>query len=138
MPRQGGDLPTIFYYGTKFDGLVWHFRADPRLLDRDDYTLIPDDDVIIKARDTINRFFGTVVEHDPTVAPPAMAVNSYPEDTALGFQSSSMFSRSLAIWPCNTFRRINSEERKSMSLKFIRFRPAIRFLIDWARSTTGW
>jgi len=53
-PFQDGDLPTIFDYGTKFDSLVRHFKADPGLLDRYDYILIPDDDVIMEARD-INR-----------------------------------------------------------------------------------
>jgi hypothetical protein len=57
----------------------------------------------------------------------SMNRNFYPESAAADFQSSSLVSRLLAIWPCSTFRRISSEERKSASLKFIRFRPAIKF-----------
>ncbi|MFT3691044.1 DUF707 domain-containing protein [Paenirhodobacter sp.] len=73
---QDGDLPTVFDYGTKWDSIARHLRARPELLDRYDYVMLPDDDVRIGAGD-INRLFEIAVEHDLTIAQPAMTADSY-------------------------------------------------------------
>jgi hypothetical protein len=121
-PFQDGDLPTIFDYGTKFDSLVRHFKADPGLLDRYDYILIPDDDVIMEARD-INRFFEIVVEHDLTVAQPAMAMESY-------------FSHHMLL-QCPQFklRYSNFVESMAFCMKTSHFK---RILPIWEIFKTGW
>ncbi|BCK75405.1 fucolectin tachylectin-4 pentraxin-1 [Acetobacter aceti NRIC 0242] len=71
-----GDLPTVFDYGTKWDSIARHFKANPELLDRYDYIMLPDDDLRMKSAD-ISRLFDIAVEHDLTMAQPAMTHDSY-------------------------------------------------------------
>lgn len=73
---QDGDLPPVFDYGTKWDSIARHFRANPELLDRYEYIMLPDDDVLMEAAD-INRLFEIAVEYDLTMAQPAMTIESY-------------------------------------------------------------
>ncbi|MFS3135928.1 DUF707 domain-containing protein [Gluconacetobacter sacchari] len=73
---QDGDLPPVFDYGTKWDSIARHFRANPDLLDRYEYVMLPDDDLLMAAGD-INRLFDIAVEHDLTMAQPAMTIESY-------------------------------------------------------------
>ncbi|MFC3057613.1 DUF707 domain-containing protein [Paenirhodobacter populi] len=70
------DLPTVFDHGTKWDSIARHFRARPELLDRYDYIMLPDDDLLMKAGD-INRLFEIAVAYDLTIAQPAMTPESY-------------------------------------------------------------
>ncbi len=70
------DLPTIFDYGTKWDSIARHFGAFPELLDRYEYVMFPDDDLLLKTGD-INRLFEIAVENDLTIAQPAMTIDSY-------------------------------------------------------------
>ncbi len=70
------DLPTVFDHGTKWDSIARHFRARPDLLDRYDYIMLPDDDLLMRAGD-INRLFQIVVDHDLTIAQPALTPESY-------------------------------------------------------------
>ncbi|MDI7862354.1 DUF707 domain-containing protein [Rhizobiaceae bacterium n13] len=73
---RDGDLPTVFDNGTKWDSIARHFRAHPDLFDRYDYIMLPDDDLLMKAAD-INRLFEIAVEHDLTMAQPALTLESY-------------------------------------------------------------
>jgi hypothetical protein len=70
------DLPTVVDQGTKWDSLARHFRAHPELLDRYDYVMLPDDDLLMTARG-INRIFEMAVAHDLTIAQPAMSMDSF-------------------------------------------------------------
>ncbi len=70
------DLPTVFDYGTKWDSIARHLRARPELLEQYDYIMLPDDDVLMQPGD-INRLFAIAVEHDLTIAQPAMTTASY-------------------------------------------------------------
>ncbi|GGD87246.1 hypothetical protein GCM10011390_02440 [Aureimonas endophytica] len=73
---QNGDLPPVIDRGTKWDSLVRHFRAYPELLDRYDYVMLPDDDLMMDVR-TINRIFEIVVQYDLTMAQPSLSYESY-------------------------------------------------------------
>ncbi|UST56342.1 DUF707 domain-containing protein (plasmid) [Comamonadaceae bacterium OTU4NAUVB1] len=70
------DLPTVVDQGTKWDSLARHFRAHPELLERYDYVMLPDDDLLMDARG-INRIFEMAVAHDLTIAQPAMSMDSF-------------------------------------------------------------
>jgi hypothetical protein len=70
------DLPTVVDQGTKWDSLARHFRANPELLERYDYVMLPDDDLLMTAGG-INRIFELAVEHDLTMAQPAMSMDSF-------------------------------------------------------------
>ena len=70
------DLPTVIDQGTKWDSLARHFRAHPELLDRYDYVMLPDDDLMMTASG-INRIFEVAVAHDLTIAQPAMSMDSF-------------------------------------------------------------
>lgn len=73
---QDGDLPPVIDRGTKWDSIVRHFRTRPELLDRYDYVMLPDDDLLMRASD-INRFFEIVAAEDLWVAQPSLAPESY-------------------------------------------------------------
>ena len=51
-------------------------------------------------------------------------------DGQICFHSRFSLRRPLSIWSCRTLRRIRPDDRKSLSLKFMAFRPAMRFWID--------
>jgi hypothetical protein len=70
------DLPTVIDQGTKWDSLARHFRANPELLDRYEYVMLPDDDLLMTAPD-INRIFEITAAHDFTMAQPAMSMDSF-------------------------------------------------------------
>ena len=70
------DLPTVIDQGTKWDSLARHFRANPELLDRYEYVMLPDDDLLMAASG-INRIFEVAVTHDLTIAQPAMSMDSF-------------------------------------------------------------
>ncbi|MEI4473670.1 hypothetical protein [Frigidibacter sp. MR17.24] len=70
------DLPTVFDHGTKWDSIVRHFRADPGLLERYDYVMLPDDDVLMTTAG-IDRLFAIAVEHALVMAQPALTLESY-------------------------------------------------------------
>ena len=70
------DLPTVIDQGTKWDSLARHFRANPELLDRYDYVMLPDDDLLMTAGD-INRIFEITAANDFTIAQPAMSMDSF-------------------------------------------------------------
>lgn len=73
---QDGDLPPVFDKGMKWDRIARHFMDAPELLDRYDYIMLPDDDLVMEARD-INRLFEIMVEHDLTLGQPALSLDSY-------------------------------------------------------------
>ncbi|RYG15756.1 DUF707 domain-containing protein, partial [bacterium] len=73
---QNGDLPPVLDRGTKWDSLVRHFRSQPELLDRYDYVMLPDDDLLMDVA-SINRMFEIVVENDLTMAQPSLSYDSY-------------------------------------------------------------
>lgn len=73
---QDGDLPTVFDYGTKWDSIARHFKAHPDLLDRYDYIMLPDDDLLLEPFG-INRLFEIAEQYDLTMAQPAMSIESY-------------------------------------------------------------
>ncbi|PXW98823.1 uncharacterized protein DUF707 [Sphaerotilus hippei] len=73
---QDGDLPPVIDRGTKWDSIARHFNAQPELLDRYEYVMLPDDDLLMTARD-INRLFDIVVENGLTMAQPALSIESY-------------------------------------------------------------
>ncbi len=70
------DLPTVIDQGTKWDSLARHFRANPELLERYEYVMLPDDDLLMTASG-INRIFEVAVEQDLTIAQPAMSIDSF-------------------------------------------------------------
>lgn len=70
------DLPTVVDQGTKLDSIARHFRARPELLERYDYVLLPDDDLLMSVHG-INRLFEIMREHDLTMAQPSLTPDSY-------------------------------------------------------------
>jgi len=71
-----GDLPTVVDQGTKWDSLVRHFRAHPEILDRYDYVMLADDDVLMKGQD-INRLFEMSAAHGLMVSQFALSRDSW-------------------------------------------------------------
>jgi len=73
---RDSDLPAVFDKGPKWDAMARHFMNAPELLDQYDYVMLPDDDLIMEARD-INRLFEIMVEHDLILGQPALTPQSY-------------------------------------------------------------
>lgn len=70
------DLPTVVDQGTKLDSIARHFRAHPQLLERYDYILLPDDDLLMSVAG-INRLFAIMREYDLSIAQPSLTLDSY-------------------------------------------------------------
>jgi hypothetical protein len=75
--RNDGDLPLSIDRGTKWDSVLRYFRANPNLLDKYDYVMFPDDDVLFESSMSLDRFFDVCHEFDLFVAQPACTVESY-------------------------------------------------------------
>ena len=79
MARVGddGDLPLSIDRGTKWDSVLRYFSANPHLLNKYDYVMIPDDDVLFKSSMSLDRFFDICHEFDLFIAQPACTMESY-------------------------------------------------------------
>ena len=75
--RDDGDLPLSIDRGTKWDSVLRYFTANPQLLDRYDYIMFPDDDVLFESSMSLDRFFDICHEFDLTIAQPACTSESY-------------------------------------------------------------
>ncbi len=80
--RDDGDLPLSIDRGTKWDSVLRYFTANPHLLEKYDYIMFPDDDILFESSESLDRFFDICREHDLFVAQPACTVESY----SLSFQ----------------------------------------------------
>jgi hypothetical protein len=71
-----GDFPVHVDPGVKWGCIGRFFAEHPELLDRYDYVLFPDDDLLFDAG-SISRIFTICREHDLKIAQPALRLSSY-------------------------------------------------------------
>ena len=71
-----GDLPTLVDQGTKWDSMVRLFRDQPELLERYDYVMLADDDLLMKGED-INRLFELSSAHGLSVSQFSLSRDSW-------------------------------------------------------------
>lgn len=70
------DLPTVVDQGTKWDSMVRHFQARPELLDRYEYIMLADDDLLMRAED-INEMFERSVQHKLVISQLSLSRDSW-------------------------------------------------------------
>lgn len=71
-----GDLPLSFDMGTKWDSICRYFRENPDLLDRYDYIMFPDDDLLFDPGN-VTRLFAIASENLLDIAQPSLLPSSH-------------------------------------------------------------
>ena len=71
-----GDFPLSIDTGTKWDSVCRYFAAQPELLDRYDYIMFPDDDLLF-AEGGISELFRICTEEKLEIAQPSLTLESY-------------------------------------------------------------
>jgi hypothetical protein len=80
--RDDGDLPLSIDRGTKWDSVLRYFTANPNLLEKYDYVMFPDDDLLFESSMSLDRFFDVCHEFNLFIAQPACTAENY----SLSFQ----------------------------------------------------
>jgi len=73
---DGGDFPLSVDTGTKWDSVCRHLRANPDLLDRYDYIMFPDDDLLFEPSG-ITSLFEVMASHDLDIGQPSLLPSSH-------------------------------------------------------------
>jgi hypothetical protein len=73
---EGGDFPLSVDTGTKWDSVCRHLRANPDLLDRYQYIMFPDDDLLFEPNG-ISNLFDIMVANDLDIAQPSLLPSSH-------------------------------------------------------------
>jgi len=70
------DLPTVVDQGTKWDSMARHFQARPELLDRYEYIMLADDDLLMRPED-INGMFERSAQYKLSVSQMSLSRDSW-------------------------------------------------------------
>jgi hypothetical protein len=71
-----GDFPLSVDTGTKWDSACRYLRANPHLLERYDYIMFPDDDLLFEPSG-ISNLFGIMAAHDLDIGQPSLLPSSH-------------------------------------------------------------
>lgn len=71
-----GDLPLSIDTGTKWDSACRYLRANPDLLDRYEYIMFPDDDLLFEP-EGLSRLFEVMSSYKLDIAQPSLRASSY-------------------------------------------------------------
>ncbi len=73
---EDGDLPLSIDTGTKWDSVCRYLRANPELLDRYDYIMFPDDDLLFEPNG-LSSLFEIMASNDLDIGQPSLLPSSH-------------------------------------------------------------
>lgn len=73
---DGGDFPLSVDTGTKWDSVCRYLRANPELLDRYDYIMFPDDDLLFEPNG-LSSLFEIMAQNDLDIGQPSLLPSSH-------------------------------------------------------------
>lgn len=73
---DGGDFPLSVDTGTKWDSVCRYLRANPELLDRYDYIMFPDDDLLFEPNG-LSNLFEIMAQNDLDIGQPSLLPSSH-------------------------------------------------------------
>ena len=75
--RDDGDLPLSIDRGTKWDSVLRYFIVNPHHLEKYDYVMFPDDDLLFESSMSLDRLFDICREFNLFLAQPACTAENY-------------------------------------------------------------